>query len=543
MSSSANTVVSPLHVGINNNKPCLSLVRCLDILTKKQEESIKRQDSIPRTSSSDPLTLFHPKVSRPFDLDSTQTKDVDKNGSLSTSASSSSSVNSIKKVTNYHYETFSVFDWDDYLAEEGGSPAPVHLFKQNPVPPENDFIPGMKLEARDPRNPSSSSIATVVALLGSRIQLRLDGSDNTNDFFELVDSGSIAPMGTCEKSGDMLQPPLGFRRNPSQWTSFVVQALTGATLAPKDCFKQEPKDPKDNRFEVGMKLEAVDRKNPRLICPATVGDVKENQILVCFDGWKGAFDYWCDFRSRDIFPVKWCQISGHPLQPPGNKVPRHAKKAKMMSASSTVVSAKNNQLLATVPPKEFKRLNSSPQSSLKRPSLDQTDTKRPKSSERPSISQGVGQEQQGITCSMSREENIKHVIQQSTSTPTNGNPTEKKLPLSFLDRKSGGSPSMSTLHEEGGHLRAKISVSKPKSSNHNISHLHANHHAVSPPPPHDSSSSLLTPTSSVSPMSSPPLPCSRNPCDWETAEHVIGYLVSVDPSLIKHADMFRSHVS
>lgn len=261
---------------------------------------------------------------------------------------SSSTSTKAGKVTNYHYETFSIFDWDDYLEEEGGIPAPKKLFKQNPNPPENNFLPGMKLEARDPRNPSSSSIATVVALLGSRIQLRLDGSDNTNDFFELVDSASIAPIGSCEKSGEMLQPPLGFRRNPSQWPMFVVSALQGATLAPNDCFKPEPREPKENKFEVGMKLEAVDRKNPRLICPATVGAVKEDQILVMFDGWKGAFDYWCDFRSRDIFPVKWCQDSGHPLQPPGNKVPTKADKAKQMTAQSTVVSSKNNQLLATV---------------------------------------------------------------------------------------------------------------------------------------------------------------------------------------------------
>jgi len=38
-----------------------------------------------------------------------------------------------------------------------------------------------------------------------------------------------------------------------------------------------------------------------------------------FDGWKGAFDYWCRYDSRDIFPAGWCALSGHPLQPPGQK--------------------------------------------------------------------------------------------------------------------------------------------------------------------------------------------------------------------------------
>ena len=67
----------------------------------------------------------------------------------------------------------------------------------------------MKLEARDPRNSTSVCIATVMGVTGVRLRLRLDGSDNTNDFWCLVDSADIQPIGTCEKKGDMLQPPLG----------------------------------------------------------------------------------------------------------------------------------------------------------------------------------------------------------------------------------------------------------------------------------------------------------------------------------------------
>ena len=68
-----------------------------------------------------------------------------------------------------------------------------------------------------------------------------------------------------------------------------------------------------------MKLEAVDHKNPYLICPATVGEVKENMFFVQFDGWKGATDYWCEYDSRDIFPVGWCAATLHPLQHPGKR--------------------------------------------------------------------------------------------------------------------------------------------------------------------------------------------------------------------------------
>ena len=85
------------------------------------------------------------------------------------------------------------------------------------------------------------------------------------------------------------------------------------------CFKKEPPGPKSNKFSVGQKLEAVDKKNPHLICCATVGAVNNDSIFITFDGWKGAFDYWTKYDCRDIFPAGWCQSSGHPLQPPGQK--------------------------------------------------------------------------------------------------------------------------------------------------------------------------------------------------------------------------------
>ena len=82
--------------------------------------------------------------------------------------------------------------------------------------------------------------------------------------------------------------------------------------------QQEPPTPPKNLFKVGMKLEAVDRKNSHLICPATIGGIKANMIFISFDGWRGAFDYWCDSDSRDIFPVGWAASTGHYLQSPGN---------------------------------------------------------------------------------------------------------------------------------------------------------------------------------------------------------------------------------
>lgn len=45
-------------------------------------------------------------------------------------------------------------------------------------------------------------------------------------------------------------------------------------------------------FRVGMKLEAVDKKNPAFICVATVTDMVDNRFLVHFDNWDESYDYW-----------------------------------------------------------------------------------------------------------------------------------------------------------------------------------------------------------------------------------------------------------
>lgn len=211
------------------------------------------------------------------------------------------------------------FSWTSYLKETKAVVAPDKCFKQNPEVPENEFALNMKLEAQDPRSSTSTCIATIVGIQGPRLRLRLDGSDNKNDFWRLVDSSDIKPVGTCEKNGGMLQPPLGFRMNASSWPLFLQRTLTTAKLAPPTAFKPEPPTPDKNFFEVGMKLEAVDRKNSFLICPGTVAKVDNRMIFISFDGWSGAFDYWCEFSSRDIFPVGWCAKTGHYLQPPGNK--------------------------------------------------------------------------------------------------------------------------------------------------------------------------------------------------------------------------------
>lgn len=209
-----------------------------------------------------------------------------------------------------------IFSWDEYLAKTDSVAAPWSYFRQSATPPYNGFRRNMKLEVADPRIVGTMCVATVVGILGSRIRCRFDGTDSANDVWHLVDSKEIHPVGWCEGNGGRLQPPVGFKLDPGKYSTFLAKSLSRAELAPVRLFKREPTPPKDNLFKVGMKLEALDPKNPLLICVATVAGIDGEKIRVDFDGYLGS-DYWCRYDSRDIFPVGWCYYSGHPLQPPG----------------------------------------------------------------------------------------------------------------------------------------------------------------------------------------------------------------------------------
>lgn len=62
----------------------------------------------------------------------------------------------------------------------------------------NRFVVGMKLESQDPRNLTATCVATVIRTLGPRILLRLDGTDNRNDFWRMVDSETIYIVGNSD---------------------------------------------------------------------------------------------------------------------------------------------------------------------------------------------------------------------------------------------------------------------------------------------------------------------------------------------------------
>ncbi|KAK3096803.1 hypothetical protein FSP39_003478 [Pinctada imbricata] len=70
-----------------------------------------------------------------------------------------------------------------------------------------------------------------------------------------------------------------------------------------------------------MRLEALDRLTPNLICVATIEkiDEKTGKILIHFDGWTNRYDYWTEFETPDLHPVGYMEENGHSL---GTKNPQ-----------------------------------------------------------------------------------------------------------------------------------------------------------------------------------------------------------------------------
>ncbi|XP_062312055.1 MBT domain-containing protein 1 [Osmerus eperlanus] len=196
------------------------------------------------------------------------------------------------------------------------------------------FKDGMKLEAIDPLNLSAICVATVRKVLADGyLMIGIDGSeaaDGSDWFCYHSCSPSIFPVGFCEINSIELTPPRGYTKLPLNWFDYLRE--TGSIAAPVKLFNQ---DVPNHGFQQGMKLEAVDLMEPRLVCVATVTRIVHRLLRIHFDGWEDEYDQWVDCRSPDLYPVGWCQLTGYQLQPPAAQsardipppLPKQKKKA------------------------------------------------------------------------------------------------------------------------------------------------------------------------------------------------------------------------
>ncbi|XP_056406567.1 MBT domain-containing protein 1 isoform X1 [Hyla sarda] len=195
--------------------------------------------------------------------------------------------------------------------------APAHLFTKVKDVDQNLewFKEGMRLEAIDPLNLSAICVATIRKVLAEGfLMIGIDGSeaaDGSDWFCYHALSPSIFPVGFCEINKIELTPPRGYTKLPFKWFDYLRE--TGSIAAPVKLFNKEVPN---HGFRVGMKLEAVDLMEPRLVCVATVTRIIHRLLRIHFDGWEDEYDQWVDCESPDLYPVGWCELTGYQLQPP-----------------------------------------------------------------------------------------------------------------------------------------------------------------------------------------------------------------------------------
>ncbi|XP_068193631.1 MBT domain-containing protein 1-like isoform X2 [Antennarius striatus] len=217
------------------------------------------------------------------------------------------------------------------------------------------FEDGMKLEAIDPLNLSAICVATVRKVLADGyLMIGIDGSeaaDGSDWFCYHSTSPSIFPSGFCDINNIELTPPRGYTNLPFRWFEYLKETRSVAApvnlfnkvrrsrscgpwfwfwtgtswcSSPSVVFQEVP----NHGFHPGMKLEAVDLMEPRLVCVATVTRIVHRLLRIHFDGWEDEYDQWVDCESPDLYPVGWCQLTGYQLQPPavntGSREPQSA---------------------------------------------------------------------------------------------------------------------------------------------------------------------------------------------------------------------------
>ncbi|KAM5219561.1 LOW QUALITY PROTEIN: lethal(3)malignant brain tumor-like protein 4 [Hipposideros larvatus] len=209
------------------------------------------------------------------------------------------------------------WSWEQYLKEQKAVATPVELFSKDQSFPEhkNGFQVGMRLEGIDPRHPSVFCVLSVTEVCGYHLRLHFDGYLSCYGFWTNAGSPDIHPVEWCEKTKHELHIPKGYRKDKFVW----MDSLKACKLqnAPKKLFRNKSSNgPIPKEFQVRIKLEAVDRKNPSLVCVATIADIVEDRLLVHFDNWDDSYDYWCDVNSPYVQPVGWCQENGRTLRAP-----------------------------------------------------------------------------------------------------------------------------------------------------------------------------------------------------------------------------------
>ncbi|NWI33710.1 SMBT2 protein, partial [Sula dactylatra] len=220
-------------------------------------------------------------------------------------------------------------DWTEFLIHDltGARTAPANLLEgplrgKNPV----DLITVDSLiELQDSQNPFQYWIVSVVENVGGRLRLRYVGLEETESYDQWLFylDCRLRPVGWCQENKYRMDPPADIYslKTVSEWKCSLEKSLNDAANfpLPMEVFKDHA-DLRNHFFTVGMKLEAVNVKEPFHICPASVTKVFNNHYLqVTIDDLRpepSKISMLCHADSLGILPIQWCLKNGVNLTPP-----------------------------------------------------------------------------------------------------------------------------------------------------------------------------------------------------------------------------------
>lgn len=220
-------------------------------------------------------------------------------------------------------------DWTEFLIHDltGARTAPANLLEgplrgKNPV----DLITVDSLiELQDSQNPFQYWIVSVVENVGGRLRLRYVGLEETESYDQWLFylDCRLRPVGWCQENKYRMDPPADIYslKTISEWKCALEKSLNDAANfpLPMEVFKDHA-DLRSHFFTVGMKLEAVNMREPFHICPASVTKVFNNHYLqVTIDDLRpeaSKISMLCHADSLGILPIQWCLKNGVNLTPP-----------------------------------------------------------------------------------------------------------------------------------------------------------------------------------------------------------------------------------
>nr|XP_033815199.1 scm-like with four MBT domains protein 2 isoform X1 [Geotrypetes seraphini]XP_033815200.1 scm-like with four MBT domains protein 2 isoform X1 [Geotrypetes seraphini] len=220
-------------------------------------------------------------------------------------------------------------DWTEFLIHDltGSRTAPANLLEgplrgKNPV----DLITVDSLiELQDFQNPFRYWVVSVIENVGGRLRLRyvgLEEAESYDQWLFYLDC-RLRPVGWCQENNYRMEPPsdICYLKSIYDWKSALEKSMSDAAKCPLpvEVFKDHA-DLRNQSFTVGMKLEAVDPREPLNICPASVTKVFNSyHFQVTIDDLRpepSEISVLCHADSLGILPVQWCLKNGVNLTPP-----------------------------------------------------------------------------------------------------------------------------------------------------------------------------------------------------------------------------------